>query len=251
MLLGEKLRLLLDVEGQRPGEDEVKTARRLLDRVIKSYPRAFQLILADALYADASFINYLWSKGKYVLIVLKDDRRDIYQDSLGLFKIHAPLRGRYRKRECLWWDVCDLRSWPEVHTPLRVVRSCEKYAIRRQATKEIEWQTSEWIWVTNIPANLASTAVAIRLGHARWDIENYGFNELVNGWHADHVYKHDPTAIENFYLLAFLAFNLFHALLVLNLKPSFRQGKSELYWARLMLAEIFRACPWRGWKRPP
>lgn len=251
MLLGEKLRLLLDVEPQRPGEDEVKTARRLLDRVIRSYPRAFQLILADALYAEAPFINYLWSKGKYVLIVLKDDRRDIYQDSLGLFKIHSPLRGRYRNRECLWWDVCDLTSWPEVHTPLRVVRSCESYAIRRQVTKEIEWQTAEWIWVTNLPANLVSVSVAVRLGHARWDIENYGFNDLVNGWHADHVYKHDPTAIENFYLLAFLAFNLFHALLVLNLKPSFRQSKSELYWARLISAEIFRACLWRGWKRPP
>ena len=70
MLLGKKLRLLLDVEAQRPGEDEVATARRLLDRVLSSYPRAFRLILADALYAEAPFINYLWSHRKYALIVL-------------------------------------------------------------------------------------------------------------------------------------------------------------------------------------
>ena len=44
------------------------------------------------------------------------------------------------------------------------------------------------------------------------------FNELVNGWHADHIYKHDPTAIEAFTLLAFLAYNLFHAFLACNLK---------------------------------
>lgn len=190
MLLGKKLRLILDVEAQRPGEDEIATARRLLDRVLSSYPRAFRVILADAFYAEAPFINYLWSHRKYVLIVLKDERRDIYQDSRGLFKVHEPREGNYRGRECLWWDVCDLRSWPGVDSPLRVVCSFERYGVRRQATGEVEQQTTEWMWVTNLPTDLASTAVVVHLGHARWDIENYGFNELVNGWHADHVYRH-------------------------------------------------------------
>jgi hypothetical protein len=36
---------------------------------------------------------------------------------------------------------------------------------------------------------------ANRLGHQRWDIENYGFNELANEWHSDHVFRHDPGAI--------------------------------------------------------
>ena len=45
----EPIRLLLDHEPQRPGEDEVATALRLLERVIGSYPRAFDLVLADAL----------------------------------------------------------------------------------------------------------------------------------------------------------------------------------------------------------
>src|SRR5712692_6479693 len=35
------LRLLLDQEPQRPGEDEVQTALRLLRRVLARYPRAF------------------------------------------------------------------------------------------------------------------------------------------------------------------------------------------------------------------
>lgn len=43
------LRLLLDHEPQRSGEDEVTTALRLLKRVIPAYPRAFDLVLADAL----------------------------------------------------------------------------------------------------------------------------------------------------------------------------------------------------------
>jgi len=34
-----------------PDEDEVTCAVRLLTRVLSAYPRAFDLVLADALYA--------------------------------------------------------------------------------------------------------------------------------------------------------------------------------------------------------
>ncbi len=84
--------------------------------------------------------------------------------------------------------------------------------------KQMSQEKSEWMWVTTLPVARASTALVVHLGHARWDIENYGFNELVNGWHADHIYKHDPQAIEAFTLLAFLAYNLFHAFLARNIK---------------------------------
>jgi len=79
---------------------------------------------------------------------------------------------------------------------------------------------------------------AVGFGHQRWDIENHGFNELVEGGHADHVLKPDTAAIECFLLMTFLAFILFHAFLYLNVKPSLRQGKSKDFWARVMAAEI-------------
>jgi hypothetical protein len=75
----EPIRHLLDYETQRAGEDEVATALRLLVRVIGSYPRAFDLVLADALYATAPFFNFILAHGKHVLTVLKDDRRNLYQ----------------------------------------------------------------------------------------------------------------------------------------------------------------------------
>lgn len=239
MLLAGRLRLLLDMEPQKPGEDEVATGTRLLDRVLADYPRAFQVVLADALYCKAPFVNFLSSHHKYILVVLKDERRDLYEDVLGLCKIQPPHEGRYRKRKCLWWDVQDLTTWKQVTTPMRVVRSQETYSVRRQATKELTSETSEWMWATNLPPSLARTELVVRLGHARWDIENYGFNELVNGWHADHVYKHDPDAIEAFYLVVFVAFNIFHAFLILNLKPQRRKGKTERYWILLFIAEIY------------
>jgi hypothetical protein len=240
MLLGEKLRFLMDVEQQCPGEDELAAAMRLLDRVLTKYPRAFELVLADALYAKAPFINYLSAHGKYALVVLKDESRDVYADAIALFRLQQPVPGCYRNRACLWWDVESLTSWPQVTTPMRVVRSSESYWIRRQASGETVQETAEWMWITNLPAALARTPLIVQLGHARWDIENYGFNELVNGWHADHVYRHDPTAIEAMYLLALIAFNLFHAFLALNVKPELRAGKTEIFWAQTISAELHR-----------
>ena len=79
----------------------------------------------------------------------------------------------------------------------------------------------------------------VHLGHQRWDIENYGFNELANEWHSDHIFKHDPGAIECFLLVVFLAYNIFHVFLARNVKPSVRQGKTQIFWARLIAAELY------------
>lgn len=232
MLADDRLQLLLDVEPQRPGEDEVAAAMRLLERVVRDYPRGFRLVLADALYAQADFINFLVQHGKHALVVLKDDRRDLYKDAMGLFGQQQPKPGQYRSRVCQWWDEQDLTSWPRVVVPMRVVRSVETYSEHGQN------KISEWVWVTTMPASEASTRAVVALGHARWDIENHGFNELVNAWQADHVYKHHPVAIESFYLIAFIAYNLFHAFIDLNVKPALRIGRADSFWARTFSAEI-------------
>ena len=52
---------------------------------------------------------------------------------------------------------------------------------------------------------------------------------------------HNSNAIECFLLLTFLAFILFHAFLYLNVKPALRKGKSKIFWAEVMSAEIYQA----------
>lgn len=233
------LRLLLDLEPQRLGEDEVAAALRLLERVLARYPRAFDVVLADGLYAQAPFFNFLLTHRKHALVVLKDPRRDLYQDAFGLFQLGAPKPGQFRSRDCQWQDIEDLRSWPQVQTPVRVVRSQEHYSQRCQLTQQRMTLSAEWIWVTTLAAIQASTARVVQLGHQRWDIENYGFNEIVTHWNCDHVYRHQPNAMVAFLLTAFLAYNLFHAFLLLNLKPQPRHGKTELFWARVIAAELY------------
>ena len=83
---------------------------RRLERVIARYPRAFDLVLAEGLYATAPFFNFLTDRRKHVLCVLKDERRNLYQDAVGLFSIVAPTVGSRHSRQCHWnlqrTDVC-------------------------------------------------------------------------------------------------------------------------------------------------
>lgn len=232
------VRLLLDHEPQRSGETEVAAALRLLERVLAVYPRAFDVVLADALYSVAPVFNFFLARGKHILTVLKDDRRNLYQDAAAQFAALPPVPGSLGSRTCLWWDLPGLLSWPQVNAPVRVIRSVESRSVRRQLDGKRETLTSDWVWVTTLPCASVPTARAAALGHQRWEIENQGFNELVHGWHADHIYKHDANAIECFLLLAFLACNLFQAFFVLNLKPQVRKHRTRDFWPSLMATEI-------------
>jgi len=63
--------------------------------------------------------------------------------------------------------------------------------------------------------------------------------------------EHEAKAIEAFLLMAFLACNIFHAFLGLNLKPQLRDAKPEEYWARLIAAELYRDAGTATRKRAP
>lgn len=242
-LVADNLFLLLDAEPIRPAEDEVAAAIRLLERDLADYPRAFDVVAGDGLYARSDFFNFVRSRGKQVIAVLKDEQRDLLKDARGLFQevestVTVTSNGW---REC--WDLEGMATWPQCQYAVRVVRSYEVRRVRRQLDGEFEQLTSDWIWVTTLPRPQVSTAAVRQIGHSRWSIENQGFNELVSRWHADHVYKHQANAILVFWLLTLIACNLFAAFYHRNLKPAVRTAYDSLQIARMMLAELYARLP--------
>ena len=89
-----------------------------------------------------------------------------------------------------------------------------------------------------MPKERISARKIVILGHKRWQIENQGYNELVNHWHADHVYKHDANAILVFLMLLFIAYNILNVFYNRNLKdPNLKRTKifvSDLISASLL-----------------
>src|SRR5262249_36611682 len=153
------------------------------------------------LYTDPRIYNFLLDHGKEVLTVLKNENRDLLTDARALFETHTPQSWTEGSTTREVWDLEGFTTWPQVHRPVRVVRSRETTSSRRQADGQPRVQQADWVWVTPLSTARASTSAVVSLGHARWDIENQGFNETTNRWAADHVYRHHPTAILVFCLM--------------------------------------------------
>lgn len=240
MLLTKPFPQLLDLEPISTGEDEVVAALRMLERLLAAYPRAFDVVIADALYTDARFYRFLLAHHKDALTVLKANTPELLADFKGLAANTQPILGQQLKNgDRRIWDLCGFTSWASVEVPVRVVRSDELTRVRRQLDQATENLLSEWIWVTTLSPHRASSQAVVDLGHARWTIENRGFNETVNSWGIDHLYRHHPNAIVIFSLLCMLAYNLFHAFYFRNLNPALQKRFSFWHIACHLRAALY------------
>ena len=240
LLTGADYCFLLDAEPQKPGEWEVDCAIRLLARVIEDYPRAFDVVVADALYTVSPFFNFVLKHNKDVITVLKNEQRDLFQHAEQFFSTIEP-SGQFTDggTKITAWDGCGFVSWPQVNQRVRVVKTEESTRITRQLDGKTEAVKASWMWVTTLSQLKASAKTVVQLGHNRWSIENQGFNELVNQWHSDHVYKHSPGAILNFWLMTMLAVNTFHVFFHRNLKLCVRKAFTKQHIAKLITGELY------------
>lgn len=241
-LVFSNFRFLLDAEPQLPGEGEITCALRLLDRVLQEYARAFHVVVMDGLYARSNVFNKIIKHGKEAMAVLKDDRRDLLKVADADFQKRAPDDiFKIKDTEYKCWELIDSEAWNQVDRRVRVVRSLESKTapVGGSTGACIGQSTSSWTWVTTLLPEAANIQTVVQVGHSRWSIENEGFNELANHWHADHVYKHDAVAIPNFWLMAMIACNLFRAFYIRNLKRAARVGRTMLHFARMIAAELY------------
>lgn len=256
-LVGHELALPLDMELLRPGEGEETAAKRLLERVFVNYPRFFDVVVGDALYFDAPFINFCLEHHKHAIVVVKGDERLLLQDARGLFAERTPQQWTTGHCTVQAWDVEGFTSCEGTRVPLRVLHTQETTQRRQRIAGR--WQhsqeTSSWYWATTLSKGQFSTQELCRAGHDRWDVENDCFNTLTAHFGLDHCYKHAPLAIVNFTLTLFLAYVLLQCFWLRNLKSPQRKVIATL----IGLAEELRhglsstcRAPWyRQLAQPP
>lgn len=254
-LVGVTPAFILDVEPILPEETEVTAALRLLDRSKETLPRFIDVLTFDAFYLQAPLVTKALELGYGLVIVLKQENRDLYQDAEGLFPTMTPeiITGVGSKTQL--WDLKGLTSWTQLGRPVRVVRSLEEKLKRERIGKEwVERQVVEdWRWVVIFPDDKAQPPLDLvpHWGHARWDEETRGFGELTQHWHLNHCYHHHPTAIIASHLILFLAFFLSTIFFQRNLKPQARQGKTRIHLARLLADDLVRGGWESFWAQPP
>ncbi len=244
---------LLDLELVGPKEGEIAAARRLLQRVLLNFSRLIDVISADALYLEAPFLRLVLDSDKHFVVVMKQERRDLYRDAEQIRSLLKPQILIDGPRTTRLWDIPELTSFPTLDTTVRVVWAEEKTVRTKimggRPRQAVEHNT--WVWVTDLPSAIVPPTKIQRWGHDRWDLENRGFNELTNLWHMDHYFVHDPTAIQVMLLtlaLAFLTTYLFYAR---NLNPPTRRHLSRLALAARFAEDLTRFIGTSVWPQRP
>ena len=230
---------ILDVELIKTGEGEVVAAKRLLERIFLNYSRLVDVITADALYLEAPFICTVLGAGKHFVIVMKQEKRDLHHDADRLRALLKPQIIEQGSKTIQMWDIPELTSFGTLGKAVRVVWAEEetvKHKIIGGSLTEVQ-ERETWIWVTDLQANVPASKIR-QWGHDRWNLENRGFNELVNLWNMDHCFIHNTTAIEVLLLTLSLAFLLTYLFYERNLKCPARLFMTRLAMTRRLLEDF-------------
>lgn len=226
ILAGPEFSFTLDIEPIAPGEGEITSAYRLLERVCKTYPKAFELVIGDGLYLKGNIFKLLENHHKYAIAVLKEERRQLFEEANRLSLMEEPKIYKQGKTTYRVWDHRIEDCWDGYGKKVRVLVSEETTPQRVHTSDGIGWEektkTVNWMWVTNLfpkeDACLDDLKNTVKVCHSRWQIENKCFNETVNTWNADHIYRHSENAIIAFLLLLFICVNIFNIFRARNIK---------------------------------
>jgi len=234
---------ILDIEPIAPGESETTSSYRLIKRVCTNYPKAFEVLIGDALYLNEKIFKLLESHHKKAIAVLKEERRQLFEEANKLSLLAKPQIYQERKTTYRIWDHSISDCWDGYGKKVRVIVSEETTVKNTHAQEGYKWQqkteVANWMWATNLLNNddigdLKNTA---KVCHSRWHIENRCFNETVNTWNADHVYRHSANAIVAFLLFLFIALNIFNIFSARNIKD--RAIKTKLHLMERIKAEFY------------
>jgi hypothetical protein len=268
-VVSSPIKPLLGLEWRQPGEGEDTCARRLLTRLADLYGRRFfDILLLDSLYPQAPLLRLTQEAGWDVVISLKQQRRDLYQDAMGLFQARGPdLEFEPEEPDChrqvRLWHAADLPFSEDYPLPMRVMLSQEQ--VERQKIRGgqpcTETTQQQWCWISTLPAPSVPPRVLWYLGHLRWKNENNGWNDLAQNFALKHGFLHackhrpktrsaqgkrEPVAnrgLQAVTLIRCLAFNLLSAFVRLHSKL-FRRY-------HLPVAEIARQLRRSLWKLSP
>jgi hypothetical protein len=245
ILAGGSFCLTLDIEPVAPGESEVTSSYRLLERVCANYPKAFEILIGDALYLNEKIFKLLESHHKKTIAVLKEERRQLFEEANSLSLLTKPKIYTQGKTTYKVWDHSISGCWDGYGKDVRVIVS-EETITKRVHTKDYKgWQekveVSNWMWATNLSKDnkedMGDLENIVKICHSRWHIENRCFNETVNMWNCDHIYRHNTNAIIAFLLLLFICVNIFNVFSARNIKD--KQIKTKIHLIEKIKAEFY------------
>ncbi len=197
-IISGPVKTFLALEWLKPGEGEDTAALRLLRNLPARYgSRFFDILLLDALYAQAPVFQLAAEMGWDLVVSLKQNLPDLYQSAIRLFA-RRPADCQMTEQhggksyQIQIWDTEGLPLSADYPEPVRVVRSEESLTQNHYRRGRLTPETTEheWLWITTLDTKAFPAPVVRRLGHDRWKQENNGWNDLTQNWAFKHGFLH-------------------------------------------------------------
>jgi Transposase DDE domain len=197
-IINGPVKTFLALEWLRSGEGEDTAALRLLRNLPDRYGSRFcDILLLDALYAQAPVFQLAAELGWDLVVSLKQNHRELYQSAIRLFArrpadCNLTERRSGKNYEVQLWDTDGLPFSADYQQPVRVVRSEETLTQNHYRRGELTPETTqhEWLWITTLDSEAFPATLVRRLGHDRWKQENNGWNDLTRNWAFKHGFLH-------------------------------------------------------------
>jgi len=201
-------------------------------------------VIGDGLYLKKTVFNLLKSHHKYTIAVLKEERRQLFEEAESLSLLVEPKTYKQGRTYYKVWDHSISGCWDGYGKDVRVIVSEEITRKRVHTEDGLGWkektEVSNWMWATNLAGaqigSMGDLKNTVKVCHSRWHIENKCFNETVNTWNADHIYRHSENAIIAFLLFLFIAVNIFNIFRKRNIKD--RTIKTKVFLINKINAEF-------------
>lgn len=220
---------------------EINASKRLLKKLRAAHPKLKIIIGGDGLYSKQPFIEALKeSRMSYVLVAKPGDHKVLFEwvdeirqiDELSVLETKDK-KGYTHRYE--WTNGVALNGRADSDNVNFVY-----YTMTRKDGK----RTYRNSWVTDIEISEDNVVELVKIGRARWKIENECFNTLKNqGYHIEHNFGHGKQNLSyNFFLLNLLAF-YYHQIFELTdhdyIKTRHRCSSRAGYWQLLKYAIQF------------
>lgn len=203
-----------DTVGEHAGhEGELTAAHRLLDSLHQSYGSFIDAVVVDALYANGPWMTQLDAYGYGGFIVLKKEHNQPLQEALALWQGQPPCE-QYddldSKEHLAFWDADDIQTLHTYPGKIRVIRAI--------VTKPDQAPSTWCFAIIGQRARRVSRRTGLKIGRARWHIENTAFHQWIQRWNFGHVFRHTANAVMAVLLLWTLAFDLLQLFIYRRLK---------------------------------
>ncbi len=229
----KQINLVAKIVGKRPGvvlgyekiTDKGKNGKqqyepdvgiKLLTKIKKEYGRIIDIVVGDAIYLNKEFIKRVLDLEYNCILRLKDNNSTILKDAEGLFTSKEPKEWK-NKRKVVNTNVHQerkVKAWADIFEYQGIKVKVVKFEERYNKTKKEE--QVDIIYVISTDLNISEQTIN-KIIHARWDIENNGFNELKNYWNMKHCFIAEENAIDVIIETIIMSYNIWEMYLYQHL----------------------------------